>query len=71
MTLLSDDTYDNKVTQSEKEAKNMITYNLMQGHGKPQYNPVSQQNSNETNGSAGNNNSNSNNNKDLKLPGNK
>lgn len=67
VTLLSDDTYDNKVTQSEKEAKHMITHNLMQGHGKPVYNPVSQQNSNE---SAPQNRNSSNNNKGYNLPGN-
>lgn len=69
VTLLSDDTYDNKVTQSEKEAKQMITQNLMNGL----INPVSQQNSNESrnsrNSKANSNSNNSNNNKNMNLPG--
>lgn len=69
VTLLSDDTYDNKVTQSEKEAKQMITQNLMNGL----INPVSQQNSNESRNSRNskaNSKANSNsNNKNMNLPG--
>jgi len=72
VTLLSDDTYDNKVSQSEKEAKQMITQNLMHGL----INPVSQQNSNESknsknsrNSKANSNSNNSNNNKNTNLPG--